>query len=102
MMENREKPIGATDRKIPSVRICPQCGSAAHPQERYCACCGTGFSVVEARRCSSCRGEIHHEVANYCPHCGQRTGDGSSRNDETERPEGASTGGYGRSVTGVR
>ncbi|MFQ5612576.1 MAG: zinc ribbon domain-containing protein [Anaerolineae bacterium] len=44
---------------------CPQCGQAAHPADRFCAACGTPFSM----HCPAC-GQAIVEGDAFCTHCG--------------------------------
>ncbi|MBQ4616716.1 MAG: DUF805 domain-containing protein [Mailhella sp.] len=52
--------------------LCPNCGKAFGPDDRFCAQCGHAFPSVP--RCPSCGKELP-ETANFCSKCGAKLKD---------------------------
>lgn len=68
--------LGAeTFEKAETGKICPQCGTAAGEQDRFCSHCGTSLEEEHLMgRCPECGTPLSAETA-YCTKCGRQMDD---------------------------
>lgn len=79
-------PLTLTPTDSEGTVRCESCGSLCRRGDRYCACCGAGFTAYHRwrYRCATCGAEALSLLANYCSVCGDELRSWRPDDDENE------------------